>query len=53
MSRQTAIAGAVNGYLFTIDIPSTRPAHHFTPRILPFHPDANIPIEASFILWKH
>ncbi|WP_455378116.1 alpha-glucan family phosphorylase [Petrachloros mirabilis] len=53
MSRQAAIAGAVNGYLFTIDCLSTRPAQHFTPRIVPFHSGANIPIEASFILWKH
>lgn len=52
MERQSAIAGAVNAYLFSADCPSLRPSHHFTPRILPFHAAASIPIEASLILWK-
>lgn len=52
MRRQDAIPGAVHGYLFTADCPSTRPAHHFTPRIVPFHPEAGVPLEESFILWK-
>jgi starch phosphorylase len=52
MRRQEAIPGAVKGYLFLADCPSTRPAHHFTPRIVPFHPEARVPIEESLILWK-
>jgi len=52
MRRQDAIAGAVKGYLFLAECPSTRPAHHFTPRIVPFHPEATVPLEESLILWK-
>jgi glycogen phosphorylase len=52
MSRQEAIPGAVNGYVYKADCPSSRPAHHFTPRIVPFHPDALIPLEEPLIVWK-
>ena len=30
---------------------SSRPWWHFTPRIVPHHPDAYVPIEAPFIVW--
>jgi starch phosphorylase len=53
MRRQEAIPGAVKGYLFLADCPSTRPADHFTPRVVPFHPEALVPLEGSLILWKH
>lgn len=52
MRRQEGIPGAVHGYLFVADCPSTRPAHHFTPRIVPFHPEAGVPLEESLILWE-
>ena len=52
MCVREAILGAVNGYVYQADCPSTRPAHHFTPRIVPFHPEARVPLEESMILWK-
>ena len=52
MSRREAIPGAVNGYVYVADCPLTRPVHHFTPRIVPFHPDALIPLEEPLIVWK-
>lgn len=52
MRRQEAIPGAMKGYLFLADCPSTRPAHHFTPRIVPFHPEARVPLEEALILWQ-
>jgi starch phosphorylase len=52
MSQREAIPGAVNGYVYLADCPATRPAHHFTPRLVPFHPDALIPLEEPLILWK-
>jgi starch phosphorylase len=52
MSRQEAIPGAMHGYVYKADCPSTRPAHHFTPRLVPFHPDALIPLEEPLIVWK-
>ena len=29
-----------------------RPAWHFTPRVVPFHPDARVPIELPLIAWQ-
>jgi starch phosphorylase len=51
MKQEAAIAGAVNGWVFAVDFPTARPAHHFTPRIVPSHPGAQVPLEASPILW--
>jgi len=53
MRRQEAIPGAIKGYLFQAECPAARPAHHFTPRIVPYHPEAWVPLEESWILWKH
>ena len=53
MRRQATIPGAVNVFLFTVDCASTRPADHFTPRVLPFHPDACMPLETPLIFWRH
>ncbi|MDP1768908.1 MAG: alpha-glucan family phosphorylase [Nitrospirota bacterium] len=52
MRQVRTIPGAVHGYLFQAEGPSTRPANHFTPRIVPFHPEAMVPLEESLILWK-
>jgi starch phosphorylase len=36
---------------YSASVPATRPAEEFTPRIVPFHPEAFIPLEAPDILW--
>jgi starch phosphorylase len=38
--------------LYGATFETTRPASHFTPRVVPFHPDAHIPIEMSLIAWQ-
>ncbi len=53
MAKGGTIPGTVNGYSFTADCPSARPANHFTPRIVPFHPTAHVPLEVSLIVWRH
>lgn len=53
MRKNGAIFGAVKGYLFRAECPFTRPADHFTVRIVPFHPEARVPIEEQLILWQH
>jgi starch phosphorylase len=30
-----------------------RPSWHFTPRVVPFHPEARVPIELPLIAWLH
>jgi glycogen phosphorylase len=50
MKRGEKLAGF--GYLFTASVLATRPASHFTPRVVPHHPGASVPLEAPFILWR-
>ena len=46
------ISGAINSYLYQTIVSASRPAVHFTPRIIPYHPEALIPLEAPLILWQ-
>ena len=50
--RDEPLPGVVTGYLYRGSVPATRPADHFTPRIIPAHPAARVPLEASHILWQ-
>lgn len=52
MDRKSPIPGAVNGFVFMADAPATRPAHHYTPRVVPYHPEARVPLEDQHILWN-
>jgi starch phosphorylase len=52
MYQGDQITGAVNGYVYHATVPASRPAWHFTPRIIPYHPEAHIPMEAALILWQ-
>jgi glycogen phosphorylase len=49
MERGSAAAG---GYNYGASVPATRPASHFTPRAMPFHPDVRQPAENSLICWQ-
>jgi starch phosphorylase len=51
MNRGEPLAGSANGFLYTASIPASRAAADFTPRIVPRHGEASVPIEAPFILW--
>ncbi|ESS66799.1 glycogen phosphorylase GlgP [Methyloglobulus morosus KoM1] len=51
MDIEQALAGAVNGFIYTTRIPATRPITDYTPRIRPFNPDCFLPLEASYIFW--
>jgi starch phosphorylase len=52
MVRGEALSGAVHGYFYRGSVPATRPAEHFTPRIVPMHAAARVPLEANQILWE-
>jgi len=45
------VPGLVNAYLYWGKAPALRPADHYTPRIVPAHPDAVVPLECSEIAW--
>ncbi len=53
MERSEPLVGAVHGYLYTCTVSNRRPASDYTVRIVPFHPEAIIPLEANQILWEH
>jgi glycogen phosphorylase len=43
--------GSGDGFLYSATIPANRPVSDFTPRLVPYHSGAFVPLEASFILW--
>ena len=51
MSRGERLAGPANGFTYTARIPAARPAADYTPRLIPQHGGAIVPLEASYILW--
>lgn len=51
MNRGERLVGSVNGFMYTASIPATRAAADFTPRVIPRHSVAFVPMEAPFILW--
>jgi starch phosphorylase len=51
MTLIAPMAGKLQGYIYNAAVRSERPASHFTPRIVPFYPAAQIPLEESLILW--
>lgn len=51
MDRGARIAKSSGGFVYTARIPAARPASDYTPRIVPYHPGASVPLEAPFILW--
>ncbi len=51
MKRGELLAGSMNAFGYTACVPAERPAADFTPRIVPFHAGADVPLEAPQILW--
>ena len=51
MNRGERLVGSVNAFLYTARIPATGPAAEYTPRVIPQHAGAFVPMEAPFILW--
>ncbi len=51
MNRGEPLVGAANGFTYTAVIPANRPAAVYTPRLVPQHAGALVPLEAPFILW--
>ena len=45
------LVGSLNGFGYAARVPATRPATDFTPRLIPRHGGALVPLEAPFIHW--
>lgn len=52
MQRCESLPGAVNGFMYSAQIPSTRPVADYTPRVIPYYSGAFVPLEAPFICWS-
>jgi glycogen phosphorylase len=50
--RGEALVGAANGWKYTARIKTNRSPDDFTPRLIPHHPEAAVPLEAAQILWQ-
>jgi starch phosphorylase len=53
MARGDKLPDREGGYLFTAQVPATRPAIDFTPRLIPYVPGVAVPLEIPLILWHH
>ncbi|MFZ5770377.1 MAG: alpha-glucan family phosphorylase [Thermodesulfobacteriota bacterium] len=52
MMRGDRLAGSADGYPYSVTLPAGgRPAADYTPRLIPRHPEALVPLEANFICW--
>ena len=52
LKRCEGVPEWANAYVYRAAVTeSSRPWCHFTPRIIPHHPEAHVPIEAPFIVW--
>src|SRR5579864_924138 len=51
MKRGESLVGASNAHHYAASVPENRPASEFTPRIVPSHPLASVPLECARILW--
>ncbi len=51
MDRGERLVGATNAFTYSASVPADRPAADYTPRLVPQHAGAFVPLEAAFILW--
>jgi starch phosphorylase len=52
MVRGRKLDGPGRGYEYEVSIPAIRATGDYTPRLLPYHPAAAVPLEAPEILWQ-
>jgi starch phosphorylase len=46
-----AIPGSMNGFVYQIELETSRPAEHFTPRVIGAYHTAQVPAEYNLINW--
>ena len=51
LERGVMLAGAKNAYVYQGNVATSQPASVYTPRIVPAHLAAIVPLEANFIVW--
>ena len=51
MNRGERLVGATGAFAYSASVPAGRPVADYTPRLVPQHAGAFVPLEAPFILW--
>jgi glycogen phosphorylase len=51
MNRGERMVGATGAFAYSTSVSTSRPVADYTPRIVPQHVGASVPLEAPFILW--
>jgi glycogen phosphorylase len=51
MTRESTLPGSAKAFVYRGEVPASRAAVDYTPRIIPWHPGARIPLEDAHILW--
>ena len=51
LERGSLLAGSANSYSYHGVVPADRPVSDYTPRVVPAHEMARVPLEANHILW--
>jgi starch phosphorylase len=52
LEKGTKLLGAANGWVYTGKVIASRPAEHYTPRVIPYHPEVRVPMEDQHITWQ-
>jgi len=52
MKRTRELVGAVSGYVYSAAVSADRPVTDYTARVIPYHDDVSVPLEANHILWQ-
>jgi glycogen phosphorylase len=52
MARGRKIDGRAKDYEYKVSIPAVRAIGDYTPRLVPYHPAAVVPLEAHHMLWQ-
>ena len=52
MTLLRQLSGNPQTYIFSASVSDTMPADHYTPRVIPRFPDAQVPLEGNQILWQ-
>ena len=52
MARGRRLERSDTGYEYSASVPASRATGDYTPRLVPYHPDARTPLEAPLVLWQ-
>ncbi len=51
MTRGNPLPGSAKAFVYGAEVAASRPPSDYTPRVVPYHPAAQIPLEDAHILW--